>query len=115
MGGLTPRRGEVWYADLEPVRGREQGGRRPVLVLSVDEFNAGLAELVMAVPFTTRQRPLPSRVSVEPPEAGLTRPSDIRCEDLRSLSRERFESRLGQVSSATMAHVEEILRALLDL
>jgi len=115
MGGVTPRRGEVWYADLEPVRGREQGGRRPVLVLSVDAFNAGLAELVMAVPFTTRLRPLLSRVRVDPPEGGLKQPSDIRCEDLRSLSRERFEYCVGQVNTPTMARVEGILHALLEL
>ena len=112
---MTPKRGEVWYAELDPVRGREQGGRRPVLVLSVDEFNAGLAELVIAVPFTKRQRPLRSRVSVVPPEGGLEYPSDVRCEDVRSLWRERFDRRVGEVSDVTMARVERILRALLDL
>lgn len=115
MGGLNPRRGEVWYADLDPVRGHEQGGNRPVLVLSMDEFNAGLAELVVVAPFTKRQRPLRSRVSVEPPEGGLDYPSDVRCEDVRSLWRGCFGKRIGEVSDATMAEVEEILRALLVL
>jgi len=112
---VSPKRCEVWYADLEPVRGHEQGGRRPVLVISVDEFNAGLAELVIAAPLTTRRRALASRVPVEPPEGGVTRTSDIRCEDLRSLSRGRFGSRLGEVSDATMGRVEEILRTLMGL
>jgi mRNA interferase MazF len=42
----TPNRGEVWLVDLNPIRGREQAGRRPALVVSVDEFNNGPADLV---------------------------------------------------------------------
>jgi mRNA interferase MazF len=42
-----PRRGEIWLADLRPTHGREQAGRRPVLVLSVDSFNSGPADLVI--------------------------------------------------------------------
>ena len=45
-----PRRGEIWLADLHPTRGREQTGRRPVLVLSVDFFNAGPADLILSYP-----------------------------------------------------------------
>ena len=115
MGGLTPRRGEVWYADLEPVRGREQGGRRPVLIVSVDGLNAGPADLVLAIAITTTERAIYWHVPVQPPEAGLRLASFIKCENVRSISKERLGRRLGEVSEATMAEVEDILRALLDL
>jgi mRNA interferase MazF len=51
----SPRRGEIWLAGLRPTRGREQSGRRPVLVLSVDFFNAGPADLVVVLPLTSTQ------------------------------------------------------------
>lgn len=50
----NPCRGEVWLADLGTGRGREQTGRRPVLVLSVDGFNAGPADLVLTLPITSK-------------------------------------------------------------
>lgn len=115
MGGVTPVRGEVYYADLDPVVGREQGGRRPVLVVSVDDFNAGAAELVMVVPLTTRRRRIASRVTVEPPEGGVSRTSQVRCEDIRAISKRRLGGRLGAVSRPTLAQVEHILRTLMGL
>lgn len=115
MGGVTPKRGEVWYADLEPVVGREQGGRRPVLIVSEDDFNAGHAELVLATAITSTDRGIRRHVFVQPPEGGLRVPCFIKCEDTCSISKGRLGDRLGEVSETTMAQVEEILRALLDL
>ena len=54
MNMADPCRGEVWLADLGPGRGREQAGQRPALLLSVDRFNAGPAELLMVVPLTSK-------------------------------------------------------------
>src|SRR6185295_5268066 len=53
-------RGEVWLADLDPTRGHEQAGRRPVLIVSDDVFNAGAAELVVVLPMTSTLRPIAS-------------------------------------------------------
>ena len=55
---MTPARGEVWNVDLDPVRGREQAGRRPALVISVDLFNRGPSGLVVLLPITSRYRGL---------------------------------------------------------
>jgi len=110
-----PRRQEVWTADLSPTRGHEQAGRRPVLVVSEDLLNEGPAGLIIVVPITSRLRPIPSHVRIEPPEAGLVRSSAALCEAVRSISRERLERPLGTVSPATMAKVEEILRTLMGL
>ncbi len=59
-----PRRGEVWWVDLEPVRGREFAKRRPALVVSPDEMNRGLGTAIVA-PITTTIRPWATRYNVE--------------------------------------------------
>lgn len=112
---MAPERGEVWYADLDPVRGHEQAGQRPVLVVSATYFNDGPAGLVVVVPMTTRDRGVPMQVSIEAGEAGVSRRSLIKCEDIRSIDQRRLTRPLGVVSEATMSHVEENLRTLLEL
>jgi mRNA interferase MazF len=107
----TPQRGEVWLADLDPTFGHEQGGSRPVLVVSVDPFNAGRSGLVVVLPITSRVRPLPLHVPINPPEAGLRLPSAA----ARSIDRRRLIERWGAASSATMNLVEGCLRHLLGL
>lgn len=77
MKSLHPRRGEVWFADLNPARGHEQRGTRPVLVFSVDAFNAGPSELVSVLPVTSTIRSVPTHVLVQPSEGGLDVPSSI--------------------------------------
>jgi mRNA interferase MazF len=111
-------RGEVWVADFEPVRGHEQGRKRPALILSNDQFNDGPAQLVVVVPFTTRERArIPLRVRIDPPEGGLRETSWALCEAVRSISTDRLvesEPR-GTVSPRTLAAIEYRVRALLDL
>ena len=110
-----PLRGEIWLADLNPIRGHEQGGRRPCLVISVDLFNQGPADLVIVVPITTRDRRIPSHVAVDPPEGGLRERSFIKCEDVRSISMERLVTRYGTVTPTTLVAVDYRLRLLLGL
>jgi mRNA interferase MazF len=112
---MNPQRGEVWLAELNPTKGREQAGRRPVLVASVAEFNRSGADLVVAIPITSQLRSIPWHVQVAPPEGGLKVSSAIMCEALRSVSKGRLERRWGVVSSATMLEVEDRLRILLSL
>ncbi len=111
----APKRGELWYADLNPVRGHEQAGRRPVLIVSATQFNEGPAGLAIVVPLTTRDRGIYYHVGIEADEGGISRPSMIKCEDIRSVDQRRLARRLGAVSDATMAAVEKRLRALLVL
>lgn len=110
-----PARGEVWWAYLDPTRGHEQAGRRPVLIISINDFNSGPADLVLALPITSTQRGILYHVSVTPPEGGLKLPSDIICDAIRSLSKERLGGKLGVMSLKTMAAVEERLRILQGL
>jgi mRNA interferase MazF len=113
--GPFPRRGEVWLADLDPTRGHEQAGQRPVLVASVDPFNRSPLGLVIVVPLTTRSKGSPSHIPVTPPEGGLRAPSWVLCEALRSVSTERMVARWGAVTDATLGRVEVCLRLLLGL
>ena len=110
-----PLYGEIWLADLDPTRGREQSGRRPVLVISEDLFNTSPAGLVIVLPLTTRYKGIPLHVKVSPPEGGLKHDSYIKCEDIRSVAKERFVQRYGAVGSETMAGVAYRLRMLLNL
>jgi|APTNR8051073442_1049403.scaffolds.fasta_scaffold107689_2 mRNA interferase MazF len=113
--GPSATRGDVWLADLSPVRGHEQAGRRPVLVVSVDPFNQSRADLVVVIPITSTLRSIPFHVVVQPPEGGLTNPSALLCEAVRSISKDRLITRWGSVLPATMAKVEDRLRMLMGL
>ena len=110
-----PNRGEIWFLDLSPTQGREQSGSRPALVISDDRFNHGPAELVVVVPITSKFKGIPSHVPLLPPEGGVTQPSFIKCEDIRSVSRWRLAKRWGTVAPHTMTAVEDRLRMLLNL
>jgi mRNA interferase MazF len=109
------KRGEVWAVDLDPVRGHEQAGRRPALILSADAFNTSPADLVVVLPITSKLRKLPSRVRIAPPEGGLRMESWVIGEQVRTVSKSRLTSRLGAVSPATMRAVSDVVRLLLDL
>ena len=110
-----PSRSEVWTVNLNPVRGHEQAGHRPGLVISVDTFNHGPAGLVVIIPITTKEKGIPFHVAISPPEGGVSKKSFIKCEDIRSVSTERLSKCLGTVSLETLKAVEERLKILLDL
>ena len=103
-------RGEVWLADLNPIRGSEQAGTRPVLVVQNDAINA-FTSTVLAVPMTTnlRRAKLPSCVQVSKGEGGLAGDSVLLCHQLRVLDKTRLIHKLGTVGSETIAAVENCL------
>ncbi len=111
----TASRGDVWMVGLDPTKGREQAGMRPALVISVDMFNHGAAELVVVVPITSKAKGIPLHVEIAPPEGGLSLTSYAKCEDVRSISTARLVRRLGKVHAATVDAVEDRLRILLGL
>ena len=108
-------RGDVWFVDLDPTKGREQGGRRPCLIVSDDSLNTSPAELVIVIPITSKHKQIPSHVEIRPPEGGLQLRSFIKCEDIRSITTERLIKAMGSVTRATLDKVEERLRLLLSL
>jgi mRNA interferase MazF len=108
-------RGDVWYADLNPVRGHEQGGSRPVLVVSADAFHQGRSGLVWVLPITSVAKKIRSRVGMEAGEAGLPLDSYVICEAIRSISVDRLDRRLGKASSETMRKIETWVKVLLGV
>jgi mRNA interferase MazF len=119
MDMADPIRGEIWLADLGTGSGHEQAGQRPVLVVSDDAFNSGLAGLVMIVPLTSKlgkSKHIPAHIRIDPPEAGLKTASVILCDQLRTISKDRLrKTPWGTVSAATLAEVEKAVRFLLML
>lgn len=113
--GSEPLRGEIWGVQLDAVIGHEQGGERPCLVISDDRFNRSRAELIVVLPITRTERGLSSHVRVTPPEGGLPNLSFVKCEDVRSISKQRLRSRWGKASAKTMAAIEDRMRILLSL
>jgi mRNA interferase MazF len=114
-GVVNPARGEIWEVNLNPTVGREQSGRRPVLIVSDNELNSGPRRLVVVIPVTGTSRgfadPTPRSF---PPEGGLAKPSVIMVEQVRSVSKDRFGHH-GVVRQATMDQVDQILRIVLRL
>ncbi len=110
-----PSRGDVWQVNLRPHVGHEQGFERPALVVSVDLFNHGPAELIIVVPITTKFKGIPFHVRVDPPEGGLSERSFVKCEDVRAISTHRLVYYRGAVSTDTLSQVEDRLRILLGL
>jgi mRNA interferase MazF len=115
MTVTAPRRGDVWSINLDPVVDHEQAGTRPALVVSVDKFNQGPSDLVVVLPLTSKDKKQPIHVPVKPPEGGLSMLSFIKCDDIRSVSRQRLKRFHGRVSAQTMAEVEQRIRILLSL
>ena len=88
---------------------------RPALVVSTDLFNHGPAGLVIVLPITSTAKGIPLHVEVKPPEGGLTMRSYVKCEDIRSVSKDRLGHRLGAVTDRTLEEAEERLKIVLDL
>jgi len=117
MSILSPRYGEVWLADLDPIVGHEQAGVRPVLIVSNDQLNAGYSGLLLIIPLTGKDRNIRSHVRIDPPEGGLEKTSFALCEQLRSISKARLRSSsaFGRVKPQTAAQVKTIISVLLDM
>jgi mRNA interferase MazF len=108
-------RGDLWWANLNPVRGHEQAGRRPVLVVSDDRFNQSPLDMVFVVPLTRTIRRWPTRIRLDPSAGGVPFASDLMCDQLRAVSLERLERRIGAVDRELLERVENVLRLVLVL
>jgi mRNA interferase MazF len=114
---VAPDRGEIWWYDPDPVRGHEQGSRRPGLIISTALFNRSARELVVVLPLTRRVRRVRFRVELSPEESGLPFPSFIMCDQIRTISIHRLldTQPVGRVGSTTFARVNDDLRTILEL
>ncbi|MBN9188102.1 MAG: type II toxin-antitoxin system PemK/MazF family toxin [Alphaproteobacteria bacterium] len=106
--------GVVAWAALEPVRGREQGGHRPVLIVASAWYLDAVTTLAIVLPITSTDRGWPNHVRVEGP-SGLDRPSWVMTEQPRTLSRDRLTGVAGEVSFGCLRAVCTWMGDFLDL
>ena len=104
-------RGEIRWADLNPVRGHEQAGRRPVLVISHDVFNER-SGTVIALAVTSRSQRARFPLSLELRVKALPKRSWVKISQIRTLAAERIGRRLGRASPEEMARVIEGLNEI---
>ncbi|NHN54631.1 type II toxin-antitoxin system PemK/MazF family toxin [Calidifontibacter sp. DB0510] len=109
------RRGSVIWVELDPVRGREQTGRRPALVVASDLYLAQADTLAIVIPGTTTDRGWPNHVPLRGPDLTLSVPTFAMTEQPRTVARDRIVGTAGQVDVATMRDVDLWLRDFLAL
>lgn len=103
------------WAEVDPVRGREQAGRRPALVIASDLYLEQADTLAIIVPVTTNNRGWPNHVLLQGPGLELDQPSFAMTEQPRTVTRDRLFGHAGTVDGATMAEVDGWLRDFLAL
>ena len=110
-----PERGDIVWLDLNPQAGREQGGRRPALVITPLSYNEKVG-LALMCPITSQVKGYPFEVLLAPgPQTGLQTPGAILCDHIRSLDWQvRGATRAGSVPPATMKDVSARLVALIS-
>ncbi len=106
-------RGEIRWADLNPVRGKEQAGLRPVLILSHDVFNER-SGTVVAMALTSQPQRARFPLTLELESKGLPKKSWVKISQIRTLSVERVGQRLGRVSHEELAQVIEGLNEIIS-
>ena len=116
MNAMEVCRGNVYKASLDPQKGSEQGGVRPVLVLQINILNS-VGNTVVIVPFTTnlRRASMPSSVVVRQGEGGLIYDSVALCHQIRVLDKSGLLDYIGSVSPQTLCLIGEKVRFTLGL
>ncbi len=116
---MIVRRGDIFYADLSPVIGSEQGGLRPVLIIQNDVGNK-YSPTVIAAAITSRmgKTKLPTHIDInieDDPEQGLAKDSVVLLEQVRTLDKRRLREKVGRLSENLMPAVDKALLVSLGL
>ena len=107
---MTVKRGEIYYADLSPVVGSEQGGVRPVLIVQNDVGNK-FSPTVIAAAITSQQgkSKLPTHIEIQSVDCGLSKDSVVLLEQIRTLDKRRLKERMGHLDDKTMQTVNSAI------
>ncbi len=107
---MNIRRGDIYYADLSPVVGSEQGGIRPVLIIQNDVGNR-FSPTVIAAAITSRdsKAKLPTHIRLYADNSGLSKDSVVLLEQIRTLDKRRLKEKMGTLNSYDMYKVDEAL------
>ena len=104
------RRGDIYYADLSPVVGSEQGGMRPVLIIQNDTGNRHSPPVIAAaITSQTGKANLPTHISLAARSCGLTRDSVILLAQVRTLDMSRLRERMGRLDEPAMHQVDNAI------
>ncbi|ADH98068.1 transcriptional modulator of MazE/toxin, MazF [[Bacillus] selenitireducens MLS10] len=110
------KRGDVYFADLSPVVGSEQGGVRPVLIIQNDIGNRfSPTVIVAAITAQIQKAKLPTHVEIDAKKNGFDRDSVILLEQIRTIDKQRLTDKITHLDEKTMAKVDEALRVSIGL
>ena len=107
---MEVHRGEVFYADLSPVVGSEQGGVRPVLIVQ-NEIGNRHSPTVIAAAITSRldKARLPTHINIRAADTGLAKDSVVLLEQIRTIDKKRLKERMGRLDDTSMAEIDTAL------
>lgn len=107
---MNVKRGDIYYADLSPVVGSEQGGVRPVLIVQNDVGNK-YSPTVIAAAITSQQDKsrMPTHINVNGNSCGLSKDSVVLLEQVRTIDKRRLKERMGNLSSIDMNKIDKAL------
>ena len=107
---MTVKRGEIYYADLSPVVGSEQGGVRPVLIVQNDVGNK-FSPTVIAAAITSQKEKskLPTHIDLPSGGCGLSRDSVVLLEQIRTIDKRRLKERMGRLDDQSMSRINQAL------
>ena len=110
------KRGDIFYADLRPVVGSEQGGIRPVLIIQNDVGNRHSPTVIAAAITSRRDKAkLPTHIDVQASSCGLTKDSVVLLEQIRTLDKRRLKDRMGELDVPSMTRVDHALQVSFGL
>ncbi|MCM1286085.1 MAG: type II toxin-antitoxin system PemK/MazF family toxin [Acetobacter sp.] len=104
------KRGEIYYADLSPVIGSEQGGVRPVLIVQNDVGNKFSPTVIAAAITSQRDKnSLPTHIEVDAQNCGLAKDSVVLLEQVRTIDKRRLKEKMGSLDTSDMGKVNQAL------
>ncbi|MBD5160080.1 MAG: type II toxin-antitoxin system PemK/MazF family toxin [Ruminococcus sp.] len=107
---MSVKRGEIYYADLSPVVGSEQGGIRPVLIVQNDIGNKHSPTVIAAAITSQRDKThLPTHIEVQADKCGLSKDSIVLLEQIRTLDKKRLKDKMGELDLGAMNKVNTAL------
>ena len=107
---MSVKRGEIYYADLSPVVGSEQGGIRPVLIVQNDVGNKHSPTVIAAAITSQREKAkLPTHIELDATSCGLAKDSIVLLEQIRTIDKKRLKERMGELDVPAMAKVNNAL------
>jgi mRNA interferase MazF len=110
------QRGEIYFAELNPVQGSEQGGTRPVLIIQNDIGNTySPTTIVLAITSQLNKARLPTHVEVGAQESGLARDSVILAEQMRTIDKSRLKQKVAALPPTTMQRIESAMAVSIGL